>query len=284
MGGQPALHTLQINLEAPQARLQRSLQRAIDLVAFGLTAGAAAPEGQVRMPGPAMQFATAQNYAMSFAQAKEEFELWVLQSGFRDAVEGMQDFLEEARVVCAALALGPQIKVLAGWTPPFTRESAEGQRFHWLGLEKKLAVLKDQYDVAPGPELRTAVEEINQARHCLVHRGGVVGEPDLNHPEGLRISWRRLEFIVQDAKTGAQRPLVLNQRIEAESILALRIGLSARLFGLGERLSVTQEEFIGVCFTLLSVGQDLSASVLQYAQRTGVPPASTSGTERKAEE
>ncbi len=284
MGGQPAPHSLQINLDAPQGLLQRSLQRAIDLVAFGLTARTAVPEGQVRMPGPVPQFATAQNYAMSFAQAKDEFEIWVLQSGFRDAVEGMQEFLEEARVACAALALGPMFKVPAGWTPPFTRESAEGKKFHWLGLEGKLIALNDRYGVTPEPELRTAVEEINQARHCLVHRGGVVGQPDLNHPEGLRISWRRLDFIVQDALTGVQRPLVLNQRIDAESILALRIALSERLFRLGERLSLTREDFIGVCFTLLSVGQEISASVLQYAHRTRVPPAGTTGIERKTEE
>jgi len=277
-GGEPPLWKLHIDLDVPLARWQRALQRAIDLVSFGLTAMATVPEGEVRLPGEVLRFAVASNYAMTFLEAKEEFGLWVLQGGFRDVVEGLHDFLEEARVACAAVALGPKFTMPAGWIPPFTRESPEGQRFHWLGLDKKLGTLGDEYSVVLGGELRTAVDGINRARNCLAHRGGVVGDQDKNDPAGLRISWRRLEFLVKDVATGAERLLMLNQLIEAESDVLLHIGAVERLFKLGERVSFTPEDIIGVCFTLLSVGQELSASVVQYTRSKGFPIASKGDT------
>jgi hypothetical protein len=147
----------------------------------------------------------------------------------------------------------------------------EGQRFHWLGLDKKLGTLRDDYAVVLGQDLQTAVEGINRARNCLAHRGGVVGEPDKNDPAGLRISWRQMEVLLKDVATGAERPLVLNQVNPAEAEVLLRIGPVERLFKLSERVTFTPEDFIGVCFTLLSVGQELSASLSQHARRMGFP-------------
>src|SRR5215472_16941068 len=96
---------LHIDLGVPLVRWERALQRAIDLVSFGLTARETVPEGEVGLPGEVLRFVAGSSYVMTFPEAKEEFGLWVLQSGFRDIVEGLHDFLEEARVACGAVAL-----------------------------------------------------------------------------------------------------------------------------------------------------------------------------------
>jgi hypothetical protein len=127
--GEPQPWELRIDLGAPLARWQGALQRAIDLVSFGLTARETVPEGEVRLPGEVLRFAVASNYVMTFPEAKEEFGPWVLQSGFRDIVEGLHDFLEEARVACGAVSLGPKSTMPAGWIPPFQRESPRDSDF-----------------------------------------------------------------------------------------------------------------------------------------------------------
>ena len=126
---------LHIDLGVPLVRWERALQRAIDLVSFGLTARETVPEGEVGLPGEVLRFVAGSSYVMTFPEAKEEFGLWVLQSGFRDIVEGLHDFLEEARVACGAVALGPKSTRPAGWIPPFPRDSREGQEFHRLGRD-----------------------------------------------------------------------------------------------------------------------------------------------------
>ncbi len=64
----------------------------------------------------------APHYVMTFPEAKEEFGLWVLPCVFRDIVKGLHDFLEEARVACAAVALRTKFTVPARWIlSPFLR-------------------------------------------------------------------------------------------------------------------------------------------------------------------
>lgn len=269
---------LHINLAAPRARLQGTLQRTTDLVSFGLTVAenaaptdpAAGPD-TLRMPGVAMQFVAAQDRAMNPAQAKDEFVLWALQCGFRDIVEGLHDFLEEVRVVCSALSLGPRFQVSPGWHPPFTRDSPEGVTFHWKAFDQKLQRLQDDYQVRLSPELHTAALAINKARNCLAHRRGVVGSADLNVPEGLRIHWRSMAFIVKDDASGAEQPLVLNQVIEGASTVVLRVVAAERLFQRGERISLTPVEFTDLCLTLMAVAEELGSAVVQYGRSKGFP-------------
>lgn len=46
-----------------------------------------------------------------------------LAGGFRDIVKGLHDFLEEARVAWAAVALRPKFTVPARWMPQFILET-----------------------------------------------------------------------------------------------------------------------------------------------------------------
>jgi hypothetical protein len=260
---------ISISLAQPRSILQRIIQRGIDLVAFGLTAANQVGDGQIVLPGVMLQFVTASDYALPPAQAKDEFGLWILQNGFRDVVEGLQEFLEEARVVCAALALGPRSRAPAGWDPPFRRESQAGQAFHFLGLERKLDKLRADYGVGLTDELQRAVLSINQARNCLAHRRGVVGPADFNEMDTFRLRWRALHFILKNNATGAETPLQLDQIVESESTLIFRIENADRTFHAGERLTVTTTEFTDHCFTLFAVANELGRTIDDYARAQG---------------
>jgi hypothetical protein len=76
------------------ATLQRSLQRVIDLVAFGLSSGEHATESDLKIPGAWFQVTTAGNEALAFADAKIEYPRWLLGCGFRDAIEAVNSLLE----------------------------------------------------------------------------------------------------------------------------------------------------------------------------------------------
>lgn len=89
-----------LELPHPAGLLQLALQRAVDLVAFGLRASDDATPADLSIPGIFGHVSPAQNHALSVEDARAEFRSWVVANGFRECVEAMGPSLEWLRKTC----------------------------------------------------------------------------------------------------------------------------------------------------------------------------------------
>lgn len=170
---------------------------------------------------------------------------WCLTNGLRDAIEGVNAFLEEARIICATYKLAKQSLVPA---EDYFGIEAFRSRFNEYGLPPKLRHLRDQYSLWPDESAFSDVISVNDARNCLVHRRGVVTAKDVNSAEGRRVSWRAICLRVG---TGAkERSAGAGTIVEAGEIVISRIETHAKTFPLGETIRFTAQEFAEICLTL----------------------------------
>lgn len=143
----------------------------------------------------------------------------------------------------------------------------KGGAFHRLGLPDKLDHFERKHHIALDKDLRRHVVSVNAARNCLVHRGGVVGPADLDDQGALNVEWRKLHTFLQDED--GEHELVLGQRIEKESWLCARVIDGKKTFSLGERLSVSTQEFADITWGLFAFGNDLVQRISAFGETKG---------------
>ena len=211
---------------------------------------------------------------------KAAFETWVLTCGRRDAVEVLNVFLERARIAAASYSLWEEFRI------PGTRDARvpSGEwntkivggvdKFHRLGLPDKLERLT-KYSPTLAPGLGDEVRAINQARNCLVHRGGTVTERDSNSPDGLVVKWEKVSLEI-DGPSGRQ-PLRPPQYVAEGGNLVMNYHRTSKLFRLGESITFSAQEFAELCMTFVRFGNELCHQLSDYGTLTGfIAPSSTS--------
>lgn len=257
-----------VDLRAVSGTLQRSLQRVIDLVSFGLQSAERRTRiKELTLPGTFLHIATSENTSLTVKEARTEFKKWVVAGGLRDSVEAVSGFLEEARLACAVWSFVGRKEILGEeWNRAIADERAS---FHGMGLPAKLDYF-DRYDRSLVPEEEaTCVLSINAARNCLVHRRGVVSERDLSSDEGLLVKWVRLELIA-DGPDGS-RALTSGDIVQAGEAVKIRRSRQEKLFPLGASVEFTNQEFAEVCWTLMVFAQVMVANLERYGRSIGVP-------------
>jgi hypothetical protein len=141
----------------------------------------------------------------------------------------------------------------------------EATRIDLLGLSKKLEELESRFAIRVS--WRDEVNSIVLARNCLTHRLGVVAARDVNDPEArvLRLRLRYHGFHITQPN-GATIPLDRpDQIVQAGGTVTLRPGEThERVFRVGERLALSNQEFMRLLTTLNQVGVE----VAQGAERS----------------
>ena len=274
------VYQLTVNLDGVAVGLQRSLQRAMDLVSFGLHAAQVAQpplqdtdpavgtaetvpgiHRDLALPGVLFQMIPASEVALTFDTARQLFHRWVLACGFRDATEALAPLLEEARTVGVVASAGRTITA-AVW-----KDQVLGgrQKFDRMTLKDKIHLLVQVCGSGIVPSLMPQVETIVVARNCLVHRRGVVGERDINHktPEGdsLKVEWLAPQFVVTSPDGGERVITELPFVVKGGGTIVLRQMASSRTFRRGETVDLTASEFNNVCWTLLMFAKQLVANL-----------------------
>lgn len=264
-------YVLTINLRGVVAGLHQALQRAIDLVAFGLHAAGGATDpgptvhGSMKIPGVIANLTPARDAAMSFDTARDEFKRWVLACGLRDAVEGVSQTLEEARKVGVVVSFGGEMTG-ADWNERVVGESA---RFDRRPLPDKINFLAALCGPSVMPAALEKVKTINKARNCLVHRQGIVGNRDCNASDGLLVEWTKLDLVVPTAG-GDEVVTALPFTLKAGERLSMRNSLRQKLFRLGDTVSFTAQEFSYICWTLFQFGQQLVLNLQELMNAKGL--------------
>jgi hypothetical protein len=247
--------------------LQRSIQRCVGLVSFGLLAMENTTDGELELPGAYFQLAIAGDEHRRFAAVKEDFQTWILTGGLRDSVEAVSVSLEQARSVCAVWSFAPGADITGQeWNE---RMVTEARKFHRLGLPHKIGFLKDEYDPRLAPDLTEHLLSINRARNCLVHRRGIVSDLDVNSPDGLLVRWLKMELLIEGPS--GQRSVIPPARAEAGETVSLRQAETTKLFRVGERVAFDAQEFSELCWTFFRFGQQLVSNLEAYGRARGVP-------------
>jgi hypothetical protein len=265
--GTPEL-TISLNLGAMLGALQRSIQRTLDLVSFGLQAAEKAKDiDRLLLPEIKMHFSIAENKKLDVESARKEFRQWVISSGLRDCVEAVNPLMEEARKVCALYLLAEKKRIKNG----DLQQKVFGpiRKYHRAGLPDKLKILREEYDPILIPELSDHVMSINTARNCLVHRRGIVAEQDLNTPDALMVRWKRKEILVRDDE-GNEKVIELPYLTEKNVTVCLRFVETGRIFKLGEAINFSTEEFSDLCMTFFFFGQQMVTNLQKYGETKGM--------------
>lgn len=289
--------TIHINMDSIPGRLQVRLQWFINMVAFGLQASSSFESPRLALPDARITMQLSGDAdAWDLAQVRKAFANWMLACGLRELVEEFSGSLAQSREFLAAWALGSGQITGEDWNK---RMVTEAQRFHKLGFPDKVEFLKDEYGVELPQDKHEDLLSINRARNCLVHRGGIVGLPDIpvtkdelsevlqarrdREPtekwssqqvvsalreaglqSALVLTWQRMELYTE--KDGKERVLDPRgdadaRRVEAGALVGLRVVKQTHAFEYGQVIRLSADDFCEIAYALLNTAFALRDAV-----------------------
>lgn len=254
-----------IDLNAIEGATRRSLQHAKDVVRFARAGSKLVDATAYDDPGAFLSFDPAENLRLSLSEVKAATEIWLVTHVVRDLVDTTSAFLEQARACCAYFGLAS--KPTATWSD-FQAVQEESAAFHRLGLPDKLKLLESHFEVVS--DFQPHLLSLNRVRNCLVHRLGKVGERDLDSGGKLELTWIEISLQAVSPDGATVKPIAAEEVIDAGWALDLITGPQSRSFRLGEQVSITYEELMGVLLSTSSAISSYVRSVESFAKRRGI--------------
>jgi hypothetical protein len=199
---------------------------------------------------------------LSAEERRNLHEAWLLAKVFQDLVRGVRGSLEEAYLFIELLSAGP-LRVSADSTieniaAPF-KAKANGMNFPDL-LRYVNARLENPLQFAD------AYQSLQNARNCLEHRDGIVRPIDARDNGAMELRFPRVKFFVQ--QDGQEVELYPNFYAETDTTIMMRLDIRKRSFSLGERLTITADDFNEIAFACAKFGTDLATQLPKSAELT----------------
>lgn len=199
-----------------------------------------------------------------FPEIKREFAIWVQAGGFRELCESLEQYLT------AIYRAGLYMRASQNGKIPRGTMIHIPKTFLHRGIRVKLDMLLADFGV--GPQYPDHLSSFWDARNCLTHRRGIVGEEDVCADGVLRLKWLGLDmlFVSHD---GTERLLGLGfepfETGEGGS-LAVRLAERVKEYRVGEQLALSPHDLHEICWSCLRASDQVVASLLQYAEARGV--------------
>jgi hypothetical protein len=201
---------------------------------------------------------------------KHEFQLWIIESGFRELLERFALFLDSIHHHSLLLALNRK---------KITSDDAEKlhRKFEYAGIGGKLQQLEGTFGMSF--EHAHYLETLAQARNCLTHRLGTVGDKDCSADGHFELRWRSFDLLA-DAPD-REEPINLSLPIRepvyfAEGgILQIQIVDRVLRFAKGEKLALSSKDLAEICHFVIMASNDVSRAMIDYAQSIGIPEDNT---------
>lgn len=170
---------------------------------------------------------------LTAGERRTAHESWVLARAFQDLMRGVLGSLREAHFFIELLSAG-RFQAKAGMTlvevfEPF-RERARRMKFPEL-----LAYVNKRLDEPL--MFAEAYQSMQDARNCLEHADGIVEGRDVDDDGVLKLRFPRMKAFVM--KDGREVELYKDFHVEADTEIMFRLDVRERIFGLGERLSIS---------------------------------------------
>ena len=258
-----------ISLNSLREELQRSLQKAIYLVSAGLQTKDQIDPVLLRLPNNSITMTFHGGLRWDAEEVQKQYSEWVLSNGFRDVIEGVSAFLESAHEVSSYWEIvGKQKDGEKITGSDWQKIVVSGKkRFHRLGLPDKFVHLSTEHDIEVEPKFSEQVLSINISRNCLVHRGGVVTEKDINNNNALEVKWTKLMMVLQSED--GEKELELGKMIGKNSDLCMRNQEELKAFSIGEQIVFTTGEFANISWSLFLFGNDLVQKISTVGLKNG---------------
>ena len=246
--------TVNVNLPAALAKLDRDLQHLVDLVSIGVTSVRKIQEDEYKVsPFPAaMQL----HASLPFSKVKDEHLFWCLRNAFTEAIDRMGEFLEESRVLATLHYLGSTTINGEDWNRIWTTDREE---FDWKRFPQKIEYLRRKCRTAF--QFEEHVLTLNQARNCLVHRRGVVSSKDSKGKDFFTIKWHAMRIVIIDSVTGEETFIPQLTPTKNESTVNLRIGPVEKQFHVGDRIRLSPDELNYTMWTFRSFALEILQAI-----------------------
>ncbi|MBB3947060.1 hypothetical protein GGQ73_003024 [Rhizobium skierniewicense] len=217
------------------------MQRAIQLAAFHyiacLKATPSNADHQVTIRGLNFNFENIRTADSN--ELHGEFQSWAASTVLRDVIENFSVFL--MGVYRDAIANAPERSF-----------SVTQSQFERKGIEDQLAILDDEFSVAP--EWKVRLVGYNRARNCMAHRLGVVDPRDATDGSELVIRWlvvnaslaETVESDVLDIE-GPMGGLIRAQRIHGAGSAAIAFEDREKRVAVGKMLQFFPDEVLEIC-------------------------------------
>lgn len=262
---------LKIDLNGLRVELQKSLQEVICLVAAGLNSS-----DTIELEGLKLPTSIQRNFARidgaDLDKVKRRYSEWLLTCGFRDSIESVSTFLENAHKVLTCWELAEKKDSAfriprERWDNDFVREV---KKFHRLGFPDKLNHLAQKHAMGIKDTFKAQILSINSARNCLVHRRGIVGEPDENVPGALLVKWLRMKLFLRNEE--GDRDLVIGETIEKEGTICMVHEEKQKSFSLRTMVNFSVDEFSELTWSFFLFAEELVKSINAYGVDQGFIP------------
>lgn len=189
---------------------------------------------------------------MSADQRRAIHENWLLARCFQDLMRGVLSSLREAHFFIHLLST-EYVQVKADSTLDDVLEPfrARARRMKFPAL---LASVNESLD-----ELlifADAYQSMQDARNCLEHADGQVGNRDVDDKGVMTLRFPRMKFFVM--KGDEEVELYQNFYVEAETEIGFRLDVRERTFKLGERLTISAVDFDDIAFACPQFGTMLA--------------------------
>jgi len=252
-----------LNPDAVAAWSQRAMQDSLITIACALPALDGADMLAPRIPGATL--------TQMFPATPEEQEArrarcrrWLLSKGLHDIARGVRMALETAYAYAHIVELFERPVTGAMFQEARLKFEHDANRKNFPDL---LAAVNERL-TAP-LEFAEEYQALNQARNCLEHRNGVVGQSDAKPNDTLRLALPMLQLVLI-TEDGAEQPVVLNVELPGGQVVMRRIQ-RVREFCIGDQIELTAEDFAEIAQSCNFFATDL-VSKLPGAKQPAIPP------------
>lgn len=189
---------------------------------------------------------------MDADQRRAVHENWLMARCFQDLMRGVLSSLREAHLFIELISMERlHVKTdstIDGVLEPF-RARARNMKFPNLlaSVNKRLdepLIFADAY------------QSMQDARNCLEHADGQVGNRDVDKDGVLKLRFPRMKPFVMVDDTEVE--IHQNFYVEAETEIGFRMDIRERTFRLGERLTISAVDFDDIAFACHQFGTTLA--------------------------
>lgn len=196
---------------------------------------------------------------------KAHFEHWIISCGLRELIETFSVFLTAIFKSC----------LLASMHKKKIKINDPGKRlksFKWKGVEEQLKMLRAQFGVGTTKEIY--FKSINQARNCITHRQGIVGQEDLRNDNSLKMRWWALDLFIE---TPSGQVISVALPFPKEGIflkdggtVCVKVIEKELEFQLGEVIKLNPNDLSEICMVATLATDEILKSTVDYLKSIGV--------------
>jgi len=185
---------------------------------------------------------------------KEKYKNWLIKKGFEDLVKGIEYSLREAYLYVSIFTKSTELKTEVDFRQTFTKIRKQALRMHIPNMIEKI-----EPHLAKPWSYKKQVLSINKGRTCLVHRGGLVTEKDINNEKekALKLEWVKFKIFYE--KDGEEIEIMGKGVIDGGkgTKIKLRREDNSISFKLGEIITFNYRQFNEFIVTCHHFGIDL---------------------------